>query len=105
MPAPSAATSRALSIVAAASRASSILRTGRGALLARGAAVMAALLLIAPASDRMASVRSGLRVELPPLMLWAWDRNDDLRFIDTSDTGVALLAATVTLRGDRIALE
>src|SRR5262249_16247784 len=32
--------------------------------------------------------------------LWAWDRNDDLRFLDTGDTGVAFLAATVTLRGD-----
>ena len=56
-------------------------------------------------SDRATSGRAGVAVDLPPLMLWAWDRNDDLRFIDTADTGVALLAATVTLRGDGVALE
>jgi hypothetical protein len=100
VPAPTAAPSRALSIAA----------TGRSALLARSAALVAVLLLIAPQTDRgMADrgtpLRSGIPVDLPPLMLWAWDRNDDLRFIDTRDTGVALLAATVTLRGDGVALE
>ena len=80
MPAPEAAASRALSIAAAR----------RGAVLARGAALVAVLLLIAPASDRGTSMHSGIPVDLPPLMLWAWDRNDNLRFIDTADTGVAL---------------
>ena len=41
-------------------------------------------------------MRPSIAVDLPPLMLWAWDRNDDLRFIDTGDTGVALLAAIGT---------
>jgi hypothetical protein len=95
--------------MAAASRAWSIAAAPRGAALARAAALVALLLLIAPPTDRrMAdrgpSVRAGIAVDLPPLMLWAWDRNDDLRFIDTGDTGVALLAATVTLRGDGVAL-
>ncbi len=31
----------------------------------------------------------------PALVLWSWDRADDLRFIDARDTGVAFLAATV----------
>ena len=95
LPAPRVAASRAFSIVAAA----------RGAPFARGLALAGALLLIAPASDRMMSGRSGIPVELPPLMLWAWDRNDDLRFIDTGDTGVAFLAATVTLRGEGVVLK
>jgi hypothetical protein len=66
---------------------------------------LAALLLLAPWSGGMPSARSRIPVDLPPLMLWAWDRNDDLRFLDTGDTGVAFLAATVTLRGDGAVLE
>jgi hypothetical protein len=69
---------------------------------ARGAAL--ALLLLALASDRMTAARTGLRLDLPPLVLWAWDRDDDLRFIDTNDTGVAFLAATLTLRGEGVVL-
>ncbi len=38
---------------------------------------------------------------LPPQMLWAWDRTDDLRFLEGRDIGVAYLAATLTLDGDR----
>ena len=72
---------------------------------ARGAALAGALLLLAPGSDRMPSERGRLQVDLPPLMLWAWDRNDDLRFVDVSDTGIAFLAATVTLRGDGVVLD
>jgi hypothetical protein len=72
---------------------------------ARGLALASALLLLAPEGDRMPSERAGAQVKLPPLMLWVWDRNDDLRFLDTSDTGVAVLAATVRLRGDGVALE
>jgi hypothetical protein len=48
--------------------------------------------------------RHGERIDLPPLVLWAWDRDDDLRFLDTRDTGVAFLAATLTLRGDGVVL-
>src|SRR5579872_3054661 len=68
------------------------------------AALALAVLLLALAGDRRAATRAGVRLDLPPLMLWAWDRDDDLRFLDTSTTGVAALAATVTLRGDGVAL-
>ena len=43
-------------------------------------------------------------LDLPRLMLWAWDRDDDLGFVDASDTGVAFLAATLTLRAEDVAL-
>jgi len=66
---------------------------------------LAAVLLLAAWSERMPSARGGIQVDLPPLVLWAWDRNDDLRFLDAGDTGVAFLAATVTLRGDGAVLE
>jgi len=38
---------------------------------------------------------------LPPLMLWAWERPEDLRALGP-DVGVAFLAQTVKLDGDRI---
>ena len=66
----------------------------------RAAVVLPLLLLCALAGDRMTPARANHRIDLPQLMLWAWDRDDDLRFLDTSDTGVAFLAATLTLRGD-----
>jgi hypothetical protein len=44
---------------------------------------------IAPASDAM---------HLPRVMLWAWERPQDLRFIDPRTTGVAFLAGTVEIR-------
>jgi hypothetical protein len=69
----------------------------------RGAVLSLTLLLAAPlAGDRMITGRAAPRIELPPLVLWAWDRDDDLRFIDTRDTAVAYLAATVTLRRDDV---
>ncbi|HEY4407810.1 MAG TPA: hypothetical protein VGN55_24420 [Xanthobacteraceae bacterium] len=73
--------------------------------LGRAAFALAlALLLLAPAGDRMTPSRAGVRLDLPPLVLWAWDRDDDLRFLDIRDTGVALLATTLTLRGEDVVL-
>ena len=37
---------------------------------------------------------------VPGLVLWAWERPEDLRFIDPKTTGVAYLAATVSLQTD-----
>jgi hypothetical protein len=75
-----------------------------GAWLTRGAAVAAMLLSLGLAGDRMTSARAGIGLDLPQLMLWAWDRDDDLHFVDVADTGVAFLAATLTLRGDEVVL-
>ncbi len=38
----------------------------------------------------------------PRLVLWAWERPEDLRFIDPHSTGVAFLARSVTWRGGGI---
>lgn len=40
------------------------------------------------------------RLPVPHLVLWAWERPEDLRFIDSATTAVAYLAATVTLQPD-----
>src|ERR1700736_634807 len=68
------------------------------------AAAALAAILLALGGDRMTSGRAGTSLDLPPLVLWAWDRDDDLRFLDVSDTGVAYLAATLTLRGEGVVL-
>jgi hypothetical protein len=80
------------------------LAAAAGALIARAAAPAAILLLLALAGDHLTSIPAGVRLDLPPLVLWAWDRDDDLRFLDISDTGVAFLAATLTLRGAGVVL-
>jgi hypothetical protein len=36
---------------------------------------------------------------LPKIILWAWERPEDLNFINTSETGVAVLALTAQLSG------
>ncbi|MDE3195084.1 MAG: hypothetical protein KGN84_01985 [Acidobacteriota bacterium] len=40
------------------------------------------------------------RMPTPRFVLWAWERPEDLSFVDPSNTGVAYLAATVTLLAD-----
>ena len=39
---------------------------------------------------------------LPPVMLWAWERPEDIRFLDTERAGVAVLAGTLILRGEEV---
>lgn len=39
---------------------------------------------------------------LPGLILWAWERPEDLRFLDPRRVGVAYLAGTVRLSGDDV---
>ena len=47
-----------------------------------------------PAPDRLAG--------LPSVLLWAWERPEDLRFAPRLSVGVAALDRTITLRGSRI---
>jgi hypothetical protein len=39
---------------------------------------------------------------LPRVMLWAWERPEDLRFIRPGTAGIAFLAGTVWLDGERV---
>ncbi|MBX7219082.1 MAG: DUF3142 domain-containing protein [Blastocatellia bacterium] len=45
---------------------------------------------------------TGLTSSGPVLMLWAWERPEDLRFLNPNEAGVAFLAATVNLGADEI---
>ena len=40
----------------------------------------------------------------PKIILWAWERPEDLTFIDPQKTDVAFLAKTIYLRGDKVAV-
>jgi hypothetical protein len=40
--------------------------------------------------------------DLPPVIIWAWERPEKLYFIDTDRVGVAFLAKTLQLEGDRV---
>jgi hypothetical protein len=40
--------------------------------------------------------------QMPRVILWAWERPVDLRFINPSETGVAFLARTIQLRADEV---
>jgi hypothetical protein len=53
-------------------------------------------------SDALFPVRrSGIRA-LPRTMLWAWERPEDLNFIDPRETGVAFLAETINIFNDDV---
>jgi len=59
-------------------------------------AVLATALLIALAG---CSARQP-RFDLPGLVLWAWERPEDLRFLDPHRAGIAFLAATARIEAD-----
>lgn len=40
----------------------------------------------------------------PSVFLWAWERPEDLRFLDPSEAGVAFLAGTILLSGDEVVI-
>ncbi len=44
------------------------------------------------------------RSQLPPVILWAWERSEDLAFLDPNRFGVAFLAQTLTLTSDGVTL-
>lgn len=47
-------------------------------------------------------INTELNSQLPKKILWAWERPEDLRFIDTKEIGVAFLAQTLFLQNEEI---
>ena len=43
-----------------------------------------------------------LNGEMPPIILWAWERAEDLRFLDSEKFGVAFLAQTLVLQQNEV---
>ena len=70
------------------------------------AVLLAALVFIYPKTRSVLSDRRSIRpnARQPPLILWAWERPTDLRFIDTKKFGVAFLAKTILLHADEVGI-
>ena len=64
--------------------------------------IFAALLLISCFFPFSASAESKNLDSFPPVILWAWERPEDLRFLDSQRFAVAFLAQTIQLSGDKI---
>lgn len=60
------------------------------------------LAIMLSACSRPNHVNPRLDDEMPKKILWAWERPEDLRFIDTNEYGVAFLAQTIFLENDRV---
>lgn len=63
----------------------------------------AALVAYFRTNARETAARAGLKSradEIPATVLWAWERPEDLRFIDSREAGVAFLSRTIYLRGE-----
>jgi hypothetical protein len=73
-------------------------RTGRLAILIIGLTA-----LMAVTSCHRKTIRNRLDEQhFPSVMLWAWERPEDLSFLDSNKYGVAFLAQTLTLKGDEV---
>src|SRR5271157_3704576 len=58
-------------------------------------APLAALLALLTLSGASAPSRVSAAKSTPQVTLWAWERPEDLRFLDSSSVGVAFLAGSV----------
>ena len=67
-------------------------RERRGRLLRGGVVGLLLAVLFQGATD------ASLPLPLPAVMLWAWERREDMRAIDPREVGVAYLAKTLLLR-------
>jgi hypothetical protein len=53
---------------------------------------------------RSATATSARMSGFPKIFLWAWERPEHLEFINPREVGVAFLASTITLRGDKVSV-
>ena len=65
-----------------------------------GVLFLSCLLICLGACHKQNQIRQNS--EMPPVILWAWERPEDLRFIDTKTFGVAYLAQTLFLQNEEI---
>lgn len=59
--------------------------------------------LITVSCRKQNEVNPKLLNEMPNKILWAWEREEDLRFLDAERFGVAFLAQTLTLQNEEVA--
>src|SRR5260370_960107 len=69
----------------------------------RRALLLALALLISSSCKPRISTRNRLdEKHFPLIILWAWERPEDLEFVDSNRYAVAFLAQTLTLKGDEV---
>jgi hypothetical protein len=59
-------------------------------------------LALSSACGRGNTVNPRLSEQMPNKIIWAWERPEDLRFLDPSSYGVAFLAQTIYLENDNV---
>lgn len=65
-------------------------------------AALLPLLLLFSYHTKVRTLSRTKTIELPPVILWAWERPEDLEFLDSRRFGVAFLAQTLILEGDGV---
>ena len=66
-------------------------------------ALFASILMLASLPCKVERTRNRVdEKNLPPVILWAWERPEDLRFLTSSRHGVAFLAQTLVLKRDEV---
>lgn len=77
-------------------------------LIVAGATILVAAVAFGVTKSRSvlhSGARNSARLErMPQVILWAWERPTDLRFINTDATGVAFLAKSIQLRSDDVVI-
>ncbi len=59
-------------------------------------------LMAKPNQQKLLSKNNERLAKLPKVMLWAWERAENLKFIDPKTTGVAFLAKTISLKATEL---
>jgi hypothetical protein len=70
--------------------------------ITRSAAVFVSVAIFLTANCRQNTVNTRLDNEMPQKIVWAWERPEDLRFLDPAKYGVAFLAQTIFLENERV---
>lgn len=65
-------------------------------------ALVPALLLCSSCQTNLSRRNRTVENKFPQVILWAWERPEDLQFLDPDRFGVAFLAQTLTLQGDEV---
>lgn len=68
------------------------------------AAALSFVFLVSGCQTRIGNRTRARNKILPPVILWAWERPEDLEFLDTERFDVAFLAQTLILKGDAVIL-
>lgn len=67
--------------------------------------IVCAMLIFNGSCRQTAKINPASNRAMPNKILWAWERPEDLRFLDADKFGVAFLAQTLLLKNERVILQ